>query len=64
MSSFGAFFQALAAALGLAKKRQELNNTPEMQRRAEGKASDAVISTTREAVKDGDLEKVRRLTSE
>jgi hypothetical protein len=55
---------ALAAGLGLLKKRQELVNSPEQQANAAAKTEQRIKDDAREAIAKRDLEKIRRMAAE
>jgi len=64
MQALTALLQILANIFGLAKNRQEANNTPEMKRSADARVDAKIADEARDAIADKDLEKIRKLTSE
>ncbi len=64
MEAITAFLKSLAAALGFLQKRQELNNSPEMQANAVAKTDQTVTETATKAVAANDLEEIRKLSAE
>lgn len=64
LAAITSFLKAVAAALGFAEKRQELNNSPEMQANARAKVDETIKTETREAIVERDLKKIRELASE
>lgn len=64
MQTVLALLQAFAAACGFSKKRQELNNSPEMQANAKAKSDAKVADDAAEAVAKDDLDAIRAAASE
>ena len=52
-SAIGGFFTALGQALGIIKKTQELNNSPEMQARAKAEEKAKAEKKAEEVVQHG-----------
>lgn len=64
MKTIAAAIQAIAAFLGFAQKKQELNNTPEMQAAKRGKSDQQIRAETTKAVASNDLDAIRKGASE
>ncbi len=54
---------ALAAGLGLAKARSDRQNSPEMQRAAQGKSDQEILDAANKASAERDIEAIRKLNS-
>lgn len=57
---FATALRLIAEGLGIISKRQELNNSPEMQEAAKRKAEQKALDNRVRAVSEKDLEKTRR----
>lgn len=64
MSYLSALLDIFASVLGITRKRQELKNSPALQRNAAAKTDDKLVEQARDAVADRDLDRIRKLTSE
>jgi hypothetical protein len=64
MSPIGAVLDMLASVFGIARKRQELVNTPAQQANAAAKTDQEIKTDARAAIAKANLEKIRRMTAE
>lgn len=62
-SSIGAFIQMIASVFGIVQRRQDLNNSTEMQRAAQAKKDQEEKDRINRALKDEDEEEIRRRMS-
>jgi hypothetical protein len=59
-----AFFGAVASGFGWALERLRINNSPEMRANADARTQQKLRDKANRAVAQGDIDKVRRLTSQ
>lgn len=64
LSLLSNLFRALAEALGLVRRRQDIINSPEMQANARARTDAEIKDVTREAIRKQDLAKIREIASE
>lgn len=62
-SWIGSILSIIASALGIAKKTQELNNTPEMQAAAKAKLAKEKEDEAEKAIQNGNVIKTGKLVS-